>query len=482
MFTQHAPRPLAASGLAASGAAAGGLKSGPPRLSLYTHPPDGEASVDELEAFALDRLQVLRAVEDAQLRGRGDDDVRRRIDAALERHLPSHSGRGGGAAARQAAAERRKDTVSHFVLRLAFSRSEDLRTWFVRQETALLRHRFRAADAADRAALLAAAHVPATPLPPAERDARLGPAAAAFYGAHEPVYAVAFERVPALVARAQAVVRAGVAYVAAADVAALAEAAFRDALAAALALCARALPQLGEDERLLPVLLSLGRQSARAEYQPTGAAGALTADAVAPLAAAAFPPCMRHLHAQLVHDRHLRHAGRLQLGLFLKAAGLPLADAMVFWRRAFAGLTDDQFQKAYAYNVRHSYGQEGRRANYTPYSCHRIITASPPGPGDHHGCPFRHHAPDRLRAALHADRLPDADVREIADLARAGHCQVACTRHLEARLAQRRQQPPPPDPAPVPPVTSPNQYLDLLLTDGRGARAEPAAAVLAGAP
>ncbi|KAJ1848029.1 DNA primase subunit pri2, partial [Coemansia sp. RSA 2703] len=452
-------------------------------------PPDGEASVDELEAFALDRLQVLRAVEDAHLRGRGDDDVRRRIDAALARHLPTQGARGSGAA-RLAAAERRKDAVSHFVLRLAFSRSDDLRTWFVRQEAALLRHRFRAADSAERAALLAAAAVPATPLPPAERDARLGPAAAAFYGAGEAVYAVAFERVPALVARAQAVVRAGVAYVAAGDVAALVEAAFRDALTAALALCARALPQLGEDERLLPVLQSLGRQSARAEYQPTGAAGALTAEAVAPLAAA-FPPCMRHLHAQLERDRHLRHAGRLQLGLFLKAAGLPLADALVFWRRAFAGLTDDQFQKGYAYNVRHSYGQEGRRANYTAYSCHRIITAAPPGPGDHHGCPFRHHAPDRLRAALHADRLPESDVREIADLARAGHCQVACTRHLEARLAQRRQQPqpqqqqkPPPavDPAPVPPVTSPNQYLDLLLTDGRGPRASPADAVLAGAP
>jgi hypothetical protein len=44
--------------------------------------------------------------------------------------------------------------------------------------------------------------------------------------------------------------------------------------------------------------------------------------------------------------------------------GLPIEEALAFWRKSFSGHTDDQFNKQYKYNIRHSYGLEGRRANY----------------------------------------------------------------------------------------------------------------------
>jgi DNA primase large subunit len=42
------------------------------------------------------------------------------------------------------------------------------------------------------------------------------------------------------------------------------------------------------------------------------------------LTARSFPLCMSNLMAKLKEEHHLRHFGRMQLGLFLKAIGLTL--------------------------------------------------------------------------------------------------------------------------------------------------------------
>lgn len=442
----------------------------PTRLMLYDVAPDLEVSIEEFETFALDRLQVLKTIEDAQLRAKGEDDMRKRVDDALDKLLPSHTAR-SKLPSRQLNAERRKDHVSHFILRLAFSRTEELRGWFLRYECALLKHRFKEADFSEKQELLGSANLSLTLLSQSAREEKLG-GASGYYGANDQLFEVDFERVLDLVGKSLVVVQKGKAYVPHTEVSALLLHQFRQNLAKSLNVCARALPQMGEDERLLPVLQNLSNQSARSEYQSKGAAGNVTADNVDGLSGN-FPLCMQHLHAQLGREHHLRHGGRMQLGLFLKGIGLSLEEALIYWRRAFSKMTDDQFQKGYSYNIRHNYGMEGKRADYTPYSCHRIIMSNPPGPGDHHGCPFRHFSPERLRAALFKDFLGDTEVCEVANLAAAGHYQVACTRHLELKLQHRRQGQTENqalfgngEDVHMSSITSPNQFFDQCFNCG----------------
>jgi DNA primase large subunit len=142
---------------------------------------------------------------------------------------------------------------------------------------------------------------------------------------------------------------------------------------------------------------------------------------------------MRQLHEALKREHHLKHGGRLQFGLFLKGAGMRLEDALLFWQTEFTkNMTIEDFTKKYAYNIRHNYGQEGKRVDYTPKSCNKIIMGNPPGVGDHHGCPFKHYDDEHLSALLSQLRIGSMEKQQILSKAKASHYGVACQMHFEA--------------------------------------------------
>jgi len=118
--------------------------------------------------------------------------------------------------------------------------------------------------------------------------------------------------------------------------------------------------------------------------------GVVNLENINQVAASHFPPCMKKLFDKLNERHHLKHLGRLQLGLFLKGTGLPFEEALKFWKTQFQPkVTSERFVKEYQYNIMHNYGKVGKMADYRPWSCSKIINLPNNSEEEFHGCPFK---------------------------------------------------------------------------------------------
>ncbi|KNE56510.1 hypothetical protein AMAG_02312 [Allomyces macrogynus ATCC 38327] len=449
MFSNRPSRRLRGTGaISATPDSATSTAQYPSRLNFYLVPPRDVVSVEEFETCALDRLRVLKALEAAQIRNKTEDDLKKVLDAAEEENLPLHANRTGEIA--RLDQERHRDNMSHFVLRLAYARSEDLRAWFVRQEVLLFRIRLHRESGEDRNKFLKTLNIAIDEVS-REEKAELRDALARFTTDidKELFFKVHWTRMLDLVGKRKCYVKGGYAYLVGKDHLALVVNEFRTHLVAQMQLTSRFLPRMDEDERLEPVLSNMSKQYLGKD-ESSHVAGRISANDVDKLSLH-FPPCMRHMHTHLKQQGHLKYHGREQYGLFLKWLGLPVEEALTFWRRMFRHTTDDKFGKEYAYKIRHNYGLEGKRANYKAFSCVHIIMRNPPSVGDHHGCPFKHYSPDNLASAMVFQGAPESDIPGIVELARQGHHQLACTRCFEATHPTVPRDL-------VEPIEHPNQY------------------------
>lgn len=113
----------------------------------YDTPPQFDITLEEFEEWALDRLRILAEIESCFARNRTHEDLKNIVMLQQKKYLTLNSNTAKNA---DLDSERRKDHVGHFVLRLAFCRSEDLRRRFVKAELALFRVRFETDDREER--------------------------------------------------------------------------------------------------------------------------------------------------------------------------------------------------------------------------------------------------------------------------------------------------------------------------------------------
>ena len=389
---------------------------------------------------------MLRGIEDLKARGFRPDQLQEKILGLVEQHLKG--------ATREATT--RKDIASHYVLRLAFCQTEEKRKWFLTQECDLFRARFKEMLSSDQRAFIEKHGLPVEVLSRAEFDDVKERLLATMLSitnsvaqsqsiiqsstAHESFYKVKFEEVADLVGTRRVFIQEGFAFVSRDQIGSLVLAPFRSQLSKSLALLSRqwnAFCSGEEKDRLAPLVSGLSDRYLGPDYVSAGQKGsseAITAASLPKLAQESFPLCMVTMMDSLRTSHHLKHTGRQQLGLFLKGIGLPLEEAIRFWRTEMAQVAPgDKFDKQYLYNIRHNYGKEGKRQDYTPHSCAKIISTLP-GPGQVHGCPYKVFSEESLRAALSKLHVSAPKIQEAVKKAAAGHYQLACAATWEGKM------------------------------------------------
>ena len=92
----------------------------PNTFHSYDVPPLYDVTIEEFETSALDRLRILAEIESSAVRNRPWDELKKITTTQCDKYLPLHSTVDKGC---PLDAERKRDQLSHFVLRLAFCRS-----------------------------------------------------------------------------------------------------------------------------------------------------------------------------------------------------------------------------------------------------------------------------------------------------------------------------------------------------------------------
>lgn len=329
----------------------------------------------------------------------------------------------GGLCSGHAEMSGEEDVLSHFACRMACSQDPWMAVWFVNAEVGLLRLRISKSPGDARAFFLEEVLPRMEPVEVREGALVLGAASRynpdAAVGRMSSEIWVHFTKVIDLVGRRAAVPRDG--YLR------LGEEGIRSVLANEFrAYLSRRMDELVDvcsgdpDERMKGLSASLLASPVRCEKAGDFSVGD---------AEKYFPLCIQAVVERLRSRGHLKYNDRQILCLFLKDCGMSVDGAVAFFRSSFKA-DRETFDREYLYSIRHNYGLEGKRANYSCFTCSRIAGTTS---GERRSsCPF-------VGDAEYVRRRGEEMGVDIEDVLGSGAFGGKCTRLLEA-LSHRKQE------------------------------------------
>ncbi|XP_025986112.2 DNA primase large subunit isoform X3 [Solenopsis invicta] len=332
-------------------------------LQLYQNVPFGEITLDELQEISETRLKVLSLVEHIHLQKltmsvsqrkailvemlckEGLDEFARLIDSPGCR---SHTD--------MDIHNRRKDHISHFILRSVVAFDSLKKRWFFKQESRLFKWRFSSLDDEGIKQFIRVNNFDLIPINQSEKeDIRdylqiSSPHVSNINNTH--FYRIPFSHIASLIKNRKVFVMQGEAFVPEQDLAFVFASHFRRILISNFEIAREARANSCNDERFTGIFANLAKMIHTENtilVHDKEIQQYVSLNKLDMLAETSYPLCMRVLHKALRKNHHLTHGGRVQYCLFLKGMGLSLSDAMTLWKDEFTKVMNDTAFKEHSY-------------------------------------------------------------------------------------------------------------------------------------
>ncbi|XP_063412112.1 uncharacterized protein LOC134694932 [Mytilus trossulus] len=417
-------------------------------MSFYLEPPSGTISLQNLERFAEKRLDFLIKIYEAR------NDRVRLFDVVHD---------AGNVVDSECLIDgTKKDAISHFILRLALCKDIDTADFLVAAETSLFEFRFLCMNEDELRELFRRTEnmISCVTL---ETMSKISKLLNIFQLLHRQIkswrkvvrlylkgddshcFYVPFSNVLNLVAKRHVLLTNGIAAVPFPKLREVVTDIFKEVLKEGL--------KIAQEKRLLDhvdfrfrKLIAKLVKKLREQYKPfaenSNLYTSLSHDTV-PRETKLFPPCMFNLQRVLQNRHRLKHHSRIQLTLFLKEIGMPIHEALMYWRKEYSIDVDNQDgchqnwkdnEKRYVYNIRHLYGLEGSHINYRAHCCNSLQNFTP-FTGEVGGCPLKHFDREHLNWLLSDMGVPDIDIQTVETLVKFQKYTQACGTVLHSKMA-----------------------------------------------
>jgi DNA primase large subunit len=158
-----------------------------------------------------------------------------------------------------------------------------------------------------------------------------------------------------------------------------------------------------------------------------------------------FPPCIAALDSRLSQGFHMEHYEYLQLGFFLREAGMSFKDYQRYWyfrHPSNRGKSWEEFSTSHwgDYQLRQQYGLTGGGTEYRAFSCKKAQAEA--------FCPFKDFNTDEIalfiQSYLEKEGITENDanrikngIKKIRGLVRKRYFGAACATEYELRFKEK---------------------------------------------